>query len=337
MNLPDRQACLNMLSADAIAQPTTQGMGAVPRPQAQPQPWQIPSLGLQPPQAPPPPQAPTWQGPPPPAWQMPPGYGAPPPQAPSIPPEAWAMMQSMMDRALAASQEGRQAPQIVPQPAGVAAPINEEALAQRVTASVLMALQKVPGLGMQPAAPPVAPPPPPAPQPTSGLAGMVEGMTMRLMENIIKASGVNMEKSIKQSMGMGAPPAAAEDDAEEVAAPEKPEDLLPWQAAPTGATWANGTPVVYAKPKPKEDGSDPGLTDYLAGFAMNNPAALEKAMEIAQGVGNALKDYLSRPAPGAARVVQRIPQNAVDAGVGFAPPSLPDSGGKPPEGGGWAP
>jgi hypothetical protein len=249
------------------------------------------------------------------------------------------MFGGMFQEMMSAMREGRQPvmPQPVQAPAGVAAPINEEALAQRVTASVLMALQKVPGIGapVAPAAPPAAAPAT-TPTPASGLGAMVEGMTMRLMENIIKASGENMERSIKSNLGMGAPPtAAAEEQVDEPEAPAKPEDLLPWQAAPTGANWANGTPVVYAKPKPKDDGSDPTLTDYLAGFAMNNPAAVEKAMEIAQGLGNALKDYLNRPA-GAGQVVRRIPQAAIDAGVGHAPALPPDV--KPPEGnGGWAP
>jgi hypothetical protein len=339
MNLPDRQGCLNMLSAEAMAQQPTQGMGAVPRAQ---QAWQQPP---QAPQAPPPPQGRPWMEAPP-HYAYSPSFGAPPAAA-GMPPEAWGFMQSMMEQSFAAGREGRQMPMAAAQPAGVAQPpIDRGALVQEVTAGVLMALQKA-GIG-QPVAPPPAPVAPvaAAPTPASGLGAMVEGMTMRLMENIIKASGENMEKSIKQSMGMGAPPAAAEDDAEEVAAPEKPEDLLPWQAAPTGANWANGTPVVYAKPKPKEDGSDPTITDYIAGFAMNNPAALEKAMEIAQGVGNAVKDYLSRPGPGAAQVVRRIPAAAMDAGVGWLPPGAGEGGSSggnappapaAPAGGGWAP
>ena len=329
--LPDRQTCLNMLNAQIDASQAMGpgvGAGAIPRaPQMAPtQQWQRPE-----------------QAPQPPPWQMPPpGYGAAP-QQPSMPPEAWAMMQSMMERAFTAGQQGQQMPQVAASPpAGVAAPINEAAMAERITASVLMALQKVPGIG----APPIVAPPPPPLTSAATIGAAVEGLASRLMGNMIKAAEANVESSFKQAMGMGAPPAAAEEpSADEAPAPEKPEDLLPWQAAPTGVNWQNGSPVIFAKMKPKEDGSEPTILEQATAFGMNNPVALEKGMELISGLGAALKDYLQRPSPGMAQVVRRIPQAAQDAGVGWLPPSAPGepSGGNAPPtpaapaGGGWAP
>ena len=333
--LPDRQTCLNMLNAQIDASQAVGpgvGAGAIPRPpqMAPTQQWQRPE-----------------QAPQPPPWQMPPpGYGAPPgfnaagmqAQQPSMPPEAWQMMQSMMDRAF--TERGLPPPQAPPAP-GVAAPMNEDAIVQRVTAGVLMALQKVPGIGAPVAA---APPPPPPPTSAATIGAAVEGLANRLMGNMIKAAEANVESSFKQAMGMGAPPPAAEEETEEVAAPEKPEDLLPWQAAPTGVNWQNGSPVIFAKMKPKENGDDPTIVDHLTAFGMNNPAVLEKGMELISGLGAALKNYLERPA-GVAQVVRRIPAAAQEAGVGWAPPAPQvgsgPSGSTPPAAPaaptGWAP
>ena len=125
LSLPDRQTCLNMINATEAAQAGNQGhgVGAVPRAPQPRQAWEAP---------PPPQQYPQVSSPYalPPGFGPPAGYGAPPqsPQAPNMPPEAWQMMQSMMDRAFA--ERGLAAPQ-APPPAGVAAPFNEQAMAER--------------------------------------------------------------------------------------------------------------------------------------------------------------------------------------------------------------
>jgi hypothetical protein len=329
LDLPDRQTCMNMLNASDAAQNANPnpGMGAVPRmPPAPQQPWPQPQ----------------WQAAPMPLfWQ--PGYGGPPqaPSQPSVPPEMWQMMQSMMTEAFAAGREGRQPnPAMMQPPTGTAAPLNEEALAQRITASVLMSLQKA-GIGTQPVAA-TAPTPTPAPA-ANGLGSMLEKMTGSLMENIIKATGASMEKSIKQTMGMGAPPATSPDEEDETpeaaAVPVKPEDVLPWEGVSTGASWGDNRPVRFAKNK------ETGNIDAM-GILMENPVIGEKAMAIATGLGEALQEGIKKwtsgaPPPGQAQVVKQIPQAAVDAGVGYTPSKPPDGEGQSgapaaADNGGWS-
>jgi hypothetical protein len=313
MNLPDRQVCLAMIAAAEQAQmasPGGPGLGAPP----------IRSAPLAPP--------PASQGWVPPA--PPPGYFA----APAVPPEMWGMMQTMMAEAFSAAREGRQP--VMPQP-GVAQPppIDRNLLVQEVTAGVLVALQKA-GIGVAPVqAPPPVQASPGATNTVSGLAGSVEKMMGSILESAVKTLGANLEKSVKQSMGMGAPGVAEEEaEPEAPAEPEKPEDMLPWQAAATGATWGDGRPVNFAKNK------ETGNIDPM-GLIMTNPVIGEKAMQIATGIGEAVQDAIKKftAAPGTAQVVKRIPQNAADAGVGYVPPKKPDgegsSGAPAAANGGW--
>jgi hypothetical protein len=311
LNLPDRQTSLAMLAADDAAQNahSGSGMGAVPRMPSMPQQQQAPAPFY-------PPLAPTY-------------FGSPPvPAGPSVPPEMWGMMQSMMTEAFSAAREGRQP--VMQSPPGVAQPppIDRGALVQEVTAGVLVALQKA-GIGGQliPTAPPPAQASPGATNTVSGLAGSVEKMMGSILESAVKTLGANLEKSVKQSMGMGAPPAEEPETPEVAAEPEKPEDMLPWQAAATGATWGDGRPVNFAKNK------ETGNIDPM-GLIMTNPVIGEKAMAIATGIGEAVQEAIKKfttgpPPPGQAQVVKQIPSGAADATVA---PTKPD-----PHGGWGAP
>jgi hypothetical protein len=314
-SLPDRQTCLAMLGAEEqarLAGGGGQGMGVPPR-AAPPAPApQAGFTGFAP--------APQNGWPPP-----PPGYFGAPPAGPQVPPEMWQMMQTMMGEAFQAAREGRQPamPQM-PQPVGAAAPLDRAVLVQEVTAGVLVALQKA-GIGSQPiqaTAPPPVQASPGAQSTVSGLAGSVEKMMGGILESVVKTLGANLEKSVKQSMGMGAPPAAEEEAPEVAAEPEKPEDMLPWQSADTGARWGDGRPVHFAKNKETGD-IDP------MGLIMTNPVIGEKAMAIATGIGEAVQEAIKKftsgpPTPGQAQVVKQIPSGAVDATVGQP---KPDNGG----------
>jgi hypothetical protein len=165
---------------------------------------------------------------------------------------------------------------------------------------------------------------------------MIEKMAGRLMENIINAAGATMEKSIKQASGLGAPPVsveAEEEPEEEKPAPRNPEDDIPWSvAAVPGATWSDGRPINYAKDKASEEISPLGVL-------MSNPVIAERAMDLANGLGNAMKDAIVKftqgPQAVPARVVKEIPAGAIDGGVGSVPSSPPPPNGAAPTSGGW--
>jgi hypothetical protein len=323
--MPDAVTCTNILNAQERADAGAVGAARPPMPQPQ--------------------QAPPWQPPPPPQWG--PGYGYQPPVAPA--PQGMdqdgmrelAFLRGAYQEALTAAREGRQ-PNIAPPPGAAGPVINEEAIAQRVTASVLMALQNSGALSKPDAV--AAPPPPvqaaPIPAPTpAGLSGMVEKMLGGILENAFKAAGAQVDRSIKQSMGMGAPPQQSaaeepEEEAPEVVPPKDPADDLPWTVAEVpGAKWSDGRPMIFAKNKETED-FDP------MGVLMSNPVIAERAMGIAEGLGNAIKDAVTKftqgpPAPGVAQVVREIPRTAVNAGVGYTPPPPPPPPSNGSTGGGW--
>jgi len=327
--MPDVQTCRNIINAQDQADAGQPGVAAPRIPMPMGPPAQAP-FSFQPQQQ----------------WAPPPGYGNPygnpmPPQAPA-PPDAGLMselsyLRGALGEALSAAREGRQ-PNI-PAPPGVAAPVvNEEALAQKVTAQVLMALQTAgvfkPAVAAPPAPPPTVAAPPPPPVSTGGLAKSLEGMVGRLMENIINNAGKTMERSISQATGMGAPPKAPEEEEpeapEEKPAPRNPEDDIPWTVAEVpGAKWSDGRPIIYAKDKESEEISPLGVF-------MSNPVIAERAMDLANGLGNAMKDAIVKftqgPAAVPARVVKEIPAGAIDGGVGSVPP-MPN--GAPPSQGGW--
>jgi hypothetical protein len=329
--MPDVQTCRNIINAQDQADAGQPGVAAprIPMPMGPPQP--------------------PWQ--PQPQWFPPAagftGYQPPQQQAPA-PPDPGLMselgyLRGALSEALNAAREGRQ-PNI-PAPPGVAAPvINEEALAQKVTAQVLMALQTAgvfkPAVAAPPPAPVAAAPsvasPPPVQQAAGGLSGMIEKMAGRLMENIINTAGATMEKSIKQASGLGAPSVsveAEEEPEEEKPAPRNPEDDIPWSvAAVPGATWSDGRPINYAKDKASEEISPLGVL-------MSNPVIAERAMDLANGLGNAMKDAIVKftqgPQAVPARVVKEIPAGAIDGGVGSVPSSPPPPNGAAPTSGGW--
>jgi hypothetical protein len=296
------------------------GVGTPPRhpqapPQAPQQPW---------PQQPPPWQQPHPYSPygyaPPPPW----GYGAPP-QNPGLSPEM-AALQSQLERtqgalneALAAAREGRQ-----PRIEGVAAaPINED----MIVAKVLTALRAA-GIGVQPAAPPqVAAPPVAASDVTT--RGRIEKMVDGIMETAIGVFGQNLQKSVRQVMGVGGIPEEAAAVVEPVPTPEVYE--APFDVAPVAdAKWPNGDPVRYAADRETGNISPMGL-------AMSNPYVADKIVGIANGLTEGLTEALKGLVKGQAQtqmreppaqVVREIPRGAQDA-------SEPPNGQGNPEGGGW--
>ena len=310
-------------AASTEQQPPQQGMGA---PQRHPQ--------QQPPQyAPPqyPPQQP-WPTPP---WMQhsPYGYGQPPYMSqppPGVHPEpgvspdvatlsaALARSQGMLDEVMRAWREGRQPPAA---PGVAAAPPSEEAIAEKVTARVLMALQKAGafssgGLSGAPAA--VAAPAAATPAATRN---MMDDMFNGVMQTALGVFKSGLEKSVKTAFGMGAPP--VEEAAAEIAEPEpaKDEFKAPFNvAAVEDVRWPDGSPVRYAADRESGDISPMGL-------AFGNPYIIEKGMRVAEGLTGALTDALkglARPPPGVGKpssapqvappqVVREIPSEAVDA------------------------
>jgi hypothetical protein len=342
LNLPSQAECISLMEAAEQAQAEQQGggamgMGAPPKFRQQ-----APAgRGYQEPPAREPP-ARSWD-------QPPPGIGYPQMGPDRAMMAELSYLRGSLQEALSAAREGRQ-PQIQAPPPGVAAPpappFNEEAMAQRITANVLMALRQagIGGVASAPVAAPIATAPAAAAAPPSqatatvgGLAGVVEGMVGKLLETAIKQVGVSMEKSIT---GVGAPPQEEEtDEPETPPTPENPADAIPWTVADVGSSWGNGQPVKVAIDK------ESGKIDPM-GVAFANPALAEALVPMVQGLGKALQDALGRMAtpPGAPHVVRHIPQAAVPAGFASAPPppqieSGPDpSGSIPPpadSSGGW--
>lgn len=245
-----------------------------------------------------------------------PGYGMgfpnPPPYVPPAPgvhhepgisPELSAMRMELaatrgaLNEALAAAREGRQ-----PRIEGVAQPQSEDAIAEKVTARVLMALQKA-GVGFQPAQPAtVAAPAAAAATTTDGLRGMVDQMISGVFQTAVTTMKSNFEKSVRQVMGVGAPP---EEAAAEIAEPEvKDEFKTPFDVAPVSdVKWPDGSPVRYAADRSSGDISPMGL-------AFGNPYMVEKAMSVATNLTEALTDVLKGAAQKGLGAPQQRPQQS---------------------------
>ena len=234
-------------------------------------------------------------------------------------------LRGALQEAISAARERRD-PVIQPPPPGVAAPaMSESELEDRVAAKVLLGLQKA-GLfpTRQPPDPvPAAqtPPPPPAPPVEGSLEGMIKRSLNGILETVVKATMGSVEGSVKSAMGMGAVPSEPAEEPPE--APGKPEDALPFAVTPVGAAWADGRPMQVAVTKDEDKAID------WMGTMMANPVVAEKAMEMANGLGEALKNFIQSKTPGAAtpaRVVRQIPVGAVPAGV-VEEPSSPNGAG----------
>lgn len=285
---------------------------------------QQPPPGAGAPQRPPMPQAPSSQMPPwphqPPPWMGPPtmyGYGQPPPwmqPQQGLSPEMSAMQAELaatrgaLNEALAAAREGRQ-----PRIEGVAAPPpSEDAIAEKVTARVLLALQRAGALGAAPAQPAQTA----AAATPAETRGMMDEMFNGVMRTALGVFKSGLEKSVKTAFGMGEPP--PEDASAEIAepSPAAEEFKTPFDVAPVqDVKWPNGDPVRYAADRKTGDISPMGL-------AFSNPYIVEKGMAVAEGLTGALTDVLkglARPGVGAPpqapppQVVKEIPQGAVDA------------------------
>jgi hypothetical protein len=312
LNLPTPEEAINLMTAGEQAH-QTQGVGQPTR-VFQQHPAPNPAYQTQPNPQPQPGYVPQPQQ----GYGSPP-YGAPPPQPPQ---QMWDMMSSMMNELMSAAREGRKP--VMPE-AGVAAPVTQAELEDRVAAKVLLGLQRA---GVFPAAPPAPAPvatapaaPPPAPAPAdSSFEGLLKRSVSGIFETVLKSTMASIEGNVKTAMGVGAVP----EEVAEVPAPHKPEDDLPFSVAPVGASWLDGRPMQVAVSK-DEDKS----IDWMA-TAMANPVIAEKAMDLANGLGGALKEFLQSRTPGAAppaQVVKQIPPGAVRADVAAPPP--------PPSGDGW--
>ena len=321
LNLPSQAECLSLMEAAEQAQSEQSGMAGMgmgaPPPRNGFRQNQAPAGRAYQEPAPQPPQ---------PGFGYTQGYPQGPDPSRAMMAEL-AYLRGSLQEALNAAREGRQ-PLIQAPPPGVAAPpvpaINEEALSQRITANVLMALRQAgiggpPGVSAAPAAiaaPPTAPTP--AANMTSGLAGMVEGMMGKILETAITQVGASMQKSIT---GVGAPPPEEEEEAPEPAA--NPADAIPWNVADVGSTWGNGSPVKVAMDK------ETGKIDPM-GVAFANPALAEQLMPMIQGLGKTFQEVMQRMAQ-PPNVVRHIPRAAVDAGLGYAPPAPQMGVGSGPE------
>ncbi len=260
--------------------------------------------------------------------QSPQPFGFPPSYYPPPAGSDSAMMPallSMIQEMWRAQLEGRPPN---PAAAGVAAPppapLSEDSIVQKTTASVLMALQQAgiltkPAAGVA-AATPAATPAAATPATPNSMTSMMERTINRMFEAAIGEVEKNVKKTIAgvgkpqddddyfdddngkpasttPQTGVGAPPPAkpAEDAFE-----------LPWSTKPVAdAKWGDGRPVVYA-----EDRETGGFS--WQGALMSNPTVLEKGMEAAQGLAGALTDI--------------VKQVGAKASAGFA-----GGGGQPPQ------
>jgi len=205
-------------------------------------------------------------------------------------------------------------------------PIDEAAMAERVTANVVTTLAKlgvitIPSPHATTTQQPGVAAPPAAAVPKSAMERAFE----RVMDAAVTQFVGGVEKSIKATItGVGAPPPDETPiDADEDTTPQEKPPTLPWKAMPVpGANWGNGAPVHYA-----EDSETGGIS--LQGFVMNNPVILEKGFEVATGLAGAATDLLKRiggpkpqqkqaappqmpGAPAAPQIVSDIPAAAAD-------------------------
>jgi hypothetical protein len=294
INLPSAAECKNLMSA-ADQAAMGQAVGApIPIPPARP-----------------------WQPQP-----IPPSFGAPPPVSATPAPAASGFSQEMqmmmLQEMINAARENRQPVM----PAQVTQPQPQVGLSDHDVDRIAARVAGIMGTGqpsvVQPAQPVASPAvqtvatPPAAAAPADGsFEAMVRRTFNGVVENMFKTAMGSVEKSMKQGMGMGSPGEAAEP--EEVPAqivPEDPTDAIPWKVADVGSSWSDSRPMKVALDK------ESGNID-LMGTMMANPVIAEKAMDLANGLGEALKQFMQARTPGApppaAQVVQRIPQGAVDA------------------------
>jgi hypothetical protein len=254
---------------------------------------------------------------------FPPSYYPPPAGGDAqMMPQLLTMMQEMWRAQL----EGRPPN---PAAAGVAAPppapLNEDSIVQKTTASVLMALQQA-GILTKPTAGVAAATPTPAVSPASPAASNpFAGMMEKAVGRMFEAAVGEVEKSVKKTIaGVGKPqdddyyfdddddgkkggsssPASA---AVGVGAPPTPpkEDAfdLPWATKPVAdAKWGDGRPVVYAEDKETGNFS-------WQGALMSNPTVLEKGMEAAQGLAGALTNIVKQVGAKASAGFAQAPQN----------------------------
>lgn len=333
LNLPSPAEIIALRNASYAAQteqPMPQNLGAMPQRQQQPQ-----YAPQQPPQyAQPPQQQPYYPYGPPPY-----GYGYAPPgvyhePAPvGVSPDVSALQaelartQGAMNEMMRAWREGK-----APPPGGVAAP--SDAITQKVNAleskfdALIAAINRTGSLGGVGNPPPAVAAPPAA---TGGTAdemrGMVDGVLKGMMRMAVDTFNNNVQKSIKTAMGMGLPP--VEDASAEIAEPAPEESMKPpFDVADVADTkWPDGSPVKYAADRESGDISPMGL-------AFGNPYVVGKAMDMANGLTEALTGVLKGmtqtpigagrpqqpPQVPPAQVVREIPTAAKDATV-EAPPT----------------
>jgi hypothetical protein len=247
--------------------------------------------------------------------------------------EMWQMMREMMSAGQQVSPQmmdlmarvgmGSQPPPVTAPP-----PLDEAAMAERVTANVVKTLAQ---LGVITIPKPYAVGVAPVAQatvvaPVAGVAAApiapksaMERAFERVMDAAVTQFVGGVERSIKATItGVGAPP--VESAAEEAPEVEKPP-VLPWKSMPVpGATWGNGSQVNYA-----EDTETGGIS--LQGFAMNNPILLEKGFEVVTGLAGAATEALKKitmpkqktpqtpqmpPTPSSPQIVSEIPAAAAD-------------------------
>lgn len=232
-----------------------------------------------------------------------PGYGAlPPQQQPAFQPQPFQPWGGF-GAPQAPAQDNTLAQQLIAllrdrtDPAGLAAPpaapaMSEDALVDRVAAKVLLGLRAA-GVGVSP---PVAPTPAPAvtsvaippsatqQSATSGMGAVAEKLVTRMFDAVGQALEQQVSRTIKTTLGVGAPGESEEAEEEPPPPePEKPEDALPWKVASVGAKWGDGREMNVAVNKETKNVD-------LQGSLMANPIVLERAMSIAEGLGNAIKD-----------------------------------------------
>ena len=250
----------------------------------------------------PPPQYQQYQQP---QYHQPYGFGAPyypPPQQPNVAEleSKIGYLQGTLDEVLKAHREGREpviqpappppppVPVLPPQP-----PMDIESIVARTVAVAL----KTAGVGLG------------APQPVQPPQDPMRPMMERIVKAAVDTVGMAIEKSVKQSIGVGAPPVIEEDEPETPEAP-KPEDKvddLPFSVTELQTTWADGRKVGYARNK------ETGDIDWM-GVAVSNPFIAEKLVDT---VGNGLNNLLNS----AGEAIKRI-GTVPGPGLG-SPPSQP--------------
>lgn len=235
--------------------------------------------------------------------QLPPAYpfGFGYPQTQQPPADINAHLLQMIGDMWRAGLGAPQAPVAPPTP-----PVDADAIASKVTQTVLTTLQQM-GLLGQPQQTVAAVQPT---MPKSKLEAAFDKIFTAAIDQVTDS----VQKNVKAAVtGVGKPPEETEEEEEE----EAPPPTLPWNVTPVGeAKWSDGRPVLFAADRKT------GELD-IKGALFANPALAEAAMGSAQRLVGAITEVVK--GIGSSQMPERAPPAVVGMGQPqrVAPPQAP--------------